>query len=69
MDERQLVQGVYGMNENAEKVSLRDFADLVGFPEELIRKELLVGSNINELELEDLREAMLGYLNKTMLEE
>ena len=57
------------MNENAEKVSLRDFADLVGFPEELIRKELLVDSNINELELGDLREAMLGYLNKTMLEE
>ena len=50
-----------------EKVNLSNFAELAGFPVELIKNELLVDKNQDDINLDDLREAMLKYLNKTML--
>ena len=43
---------------------------MVGFPVELIKKELFDGDEVsNECTMEQLREVMLSYLNKTMLDE
>ncbi len=50
-----------------EKVNLSNFAELAGFPVELIKNELLVDKNQDDINLDDLREAMLKYLNKTMM--
>jgi len=49
-------------------VDLESFAAMVGFPSELIKKELFA-SNINEnqVSIEDLRSAMLKYLDSTMI--
>ena len=60
------------MNTNDENhtVDLNSFAELVGLPAELIKKELFSGQNPeNEVSLEGLREAMLAYLNSAMLTE
>lgn len=58
------------MNKNEDdKVNLDSFASLTGFPVELIRKELFENANVDsEINLEDLRAAMLSYLDSTMLE-
>ena len=68
-DERHKVQGVFMNVKSEEKVNLNRFAELTGFPVELIKNELLVDTNQDDINLEDLREAMLQYLNKTMLTE
>lgn len=55
-------------NEN-EKVDLEAFANMAGFPVELVRKELFQdSSNEDEISLADLRKAMLAYIDSTMLE-
>ncbi len=53
-------------------VSLSKLAQMAGFPEELIVEELLLGDNLKErgsVHLSDLREAMVRYLNNTMINE
>ena len=52
-----------------EKVDLNSFAELTGFPVDLIKNELLMDQNQEDINLDELREAMLQYLNKTMMEE
>ncbi|MFT6631371.1 MAG: hypothetical protein ACJAS4_001320 [Bacteriovoracaceae bacterium] len=54
-------------NEN-QKVDLKAFAEMTGFPVELIKKELLQDENTDELSLEELRAAMVSYLDSTMME-
>jgi hypothetical protein len=54
-------------NEN-QKVDLKAFAEMTGFPVELIKKELLEDENTDELSLEELRAAMVSYLDSTMME-
>lgn len=55
---------------NEETVDLNSFAQMAGFPVELIKKELFNGNDGSEtVTLESLRSAMLSYLDKTMLEE
>lgn len=58
------------MNTNEDKkVDLDSFAEMVGFPVELIRKELFENAEVkSEVSLEELRSAMLSYLDSTMME-
>lgn len=51
-----------------QKVDLTSFAEMAGFPVELVKKELFQGENTDELSLAELREAMVSYLNSAMLE-
>ncbi|MDH5414613.1 MAG: hypothetical protein OEW87_10785 [Flavobacteriaceae bacterium] len=60
------------MNHEAEnqKIDLNSFAEMAGFPVELVAKELFDGKTPTDgISLEQLREAMLGYLDSTMLED
>lgn len=54
-------------NEESQKVDLNSFAKMTGFPVELIKKELLINEK-EELSLEQLRDAMVSYLDSTMME-
>ncbi len=58
------------MNTNTEdqKVDLAAFAEMAGFPIELVKKELFQNEEKNELSLNELRAAMVNYLDSTMLE-
>ncbi len=59
-----------GMNTPSEDqiVNLSDFANLAGFPVELVRKELVLdGKDSDEISMDDLRAAMLKYLDQAML--
>lgn len=60
------------MNTNEEKkVDLESFAQMAGFPVELIRKELFLNeeANTTQVSLDELRKAMIAYLDSTMLEQ
>ena len=54
-----------------EMVTLKSLSDLTGFPVKMIKEELFSDQNLNEetVSLEDLRAAMMSYLDETMLEE
>ena len=53
-----------------ENVNLNEFAKMVGFPTELIKKELFNNDvDSNELSIEDLRDAMLKYIDNTMMKD
>lgn len=58
-------------NELKQNVDLREFALMAGFPIELIRKELFENdvSEKDEVSLDELRAAMLNYLDSAMLKE
>lgn len=49
------------------KVSLEMLAKLTGFPVELIKEEVFKGQNTDQVSLDDLRSAMLSYIDSTML--
>ena len=49
------------------KVSLETLANMTGFPIEMIQAEVFQGKNTNEVSLEDLRVAMLSFIDSTML--
>lgn len=49
------------------KVSLETLAKMTGFPIELIKEEVFKGQTDKEVSLEDLRSAMLTYIDSTML--
>lgn len=49
------------------KVSLVALAKMTGFPVEMIKEEIFKGQNDQEVSLEDLRSAMLSYIDSTML--
>ena len=45
------------------RLSLKKFAELTGFPQELIKKELNLNTrNCDVIDIADLRKAMLSYL-------
>jgi len=55
--------------EAQELVSLESLAEMTGFPVEMIRKELFNSELTEEkISLEDLRAAMVNYIDATMLE-
>lgn len=52
-----------------EEVKLSALSDLVGFPVEFIKKELMLEDDAEgEVSLQELRSRMLNYLDKTMME-
>lgn len=59
-------QTMAGSEKNG-KVSLEVLAKMTGFPVELIKEEIFKGESNEEVSLEDLRSAMLSYIDSTML--
>lgn len=57
--------------EENQSVDLRKFAEMAGFPIELVKKELFQNNEGSEesISLDNLRKAMISYLNKNMLQE
>lgn len=51
------------------KVSLEVLAKMTGFPVEMIREEIFKGQGDSEVSLEELRSAMLSYIDSAMLVE
>ena len=49
------------------KISLEALAKMTGFPIEMIKEEIFKGQNDQEVSLDDLRTAMLSYIDSTML--
>ncbi len=58
---------VTGLEQKSGKVSLEMLAKLTGFPVDLIKEEIFKGSDAEQVSLDDLRSAMLTYLDSTML--
>ena len=56
-----------GSEIRAGKVSLDTLAKMTGFPVELIKTEIFNGGDEDQVSLEDLRSAMLSYIDSTML--
>jgi hypothetical protein len=55
-------------SEKSGKISLEALAKMTGFPLEMIREEIFKGqTDGQEVSLEDLRSAMLSYIDSTML--
>lgn len=54
-------------SEEKSKISLDVLAKLTGFPVEMIQDEVFSGKHTDEVSLEELRSAMLGYIDSTML--
>jgi hypothetical protein len=57
--------------QNDLNVNLNEFASMVGFPVELIKKELFESGsskdkNQEDISMDELRQVMLKYLDKTM---
>lgn len=57
--------------EDQEMVTLKSLSDLTGFPIKMIKDELFANSELGEetVSLDDLRKAMLNYLDQTMLDD
>jgi hypothetical protein len=57
--------------EDQEMVTLKSLSDLTGFPIKMIKDELFANSDLGDdkLSLDDLRKAMLNYLDQTMLDD
>ncbi|MBD65681.1 MAG: hypothetical protein CME62_10775 [Halobacteriovoraceae bacterium] len=71
MEGKFCIQGEDEMSEALEtqKVDITEFANMVGFPVELIKKELFIDeANQEDFTMADLRTAMMKYLDKTMLD-
>ena len=49
------------------KVSLEVLAKMTGFPVELIKEEIFKGEGKGEVSMDELRAAMLSYIDSTML--
>lgn len=59
-------------NKTSEKISLDSLSELTGFPVEVIVKELFSAREFpstDGVSLAELRQAMLEYINETMLQE
>jgi hypothetical protein len=57
-------------NEENQTVDLTSFANMAGFPVELIKKELFSNSeDSDQVSLASLRNAMLKYIDTAMLQE
>lgn len=66
-------QGEEKMNDQADQkinqqVDLEAFANMVGFPAELIKKELFHSDETKDtISMDELRSAMVKYLDSTMI--
>lgn len=60
-------QTIDGSEITSGKVSLETLAKMTGFPVELIKEEIFAGEGSDQVSLEELRSAMLTYIDSTML--
>ena len=51
----------------AGKISLEALSKMTGFPIEMIKSEVFLGKDQQEVSLDELRQAMLSYIDSTML--
>lgn len=49
------------------KVSLETLAKMTGFPVEMIKEEIFKGEGDDQVSMDELRSAMLSYIDSTML--
>lgn len=49
------------------RISLETLARMTGFPVEMIKDEIFQGKGSEDISLEDLRAAMLTYIDSTIL--
>ncbi len=57
-----------GLGEKDGKISLEVLAKMTGFPIEMIKEEIFQGKETQEeVSLDELRSAMLSYIDSTML--
>lgn len=55
---------------SADIITLESLAKLTGFTTDLIKKELLLsGDDVREISLVELRNAMLSFIDRSMVEE
>lgn len=60
-------QTMAGSDTREGKVSLEMLSKMTGFPVELIKEEIFKGEGEDQVSLEELRSAMLSYIDSTML--
>ena len=60
-------QTMVGSEAREGKVSLEMLSKMTGFPVELIKEEIFKGEGEDQVSLEELRSAMLSYIDSTML--
>jgi hypothetical protein len=56
-----------GQTDITGKISLEMLSKLTGFPIELIKEEVFKNQNSDEVSIEELRAAMLSYIDSSML--
>lgn len=50
-----------------DKIALQEFSNLVGFPSDLVKKELALEKNKDQVSLQELRELVLELLDSTLI--
>jgi hypothetical protein len=60
-------EAVNELTDKAEKVSLETLAKMTGFPVEMIKEEIFKGQTDQEVSLNELRQAMLNFIDSTIL--
>ncbi len=60
-------QGLKSSDERSGKVSLETLAKMTGFPVDVIKEEIFKGEAENQVSLDALRNAMLSYIDSTLL--
>lgn len=60
-------QTTVGSEQKNGKISLEALAKMTGFPIDLIKEEIFPGGEKDQVSLEELRAAMLTYIDSTML--
>ncbi len=56
-----------GLADRNGKISLETLAKMTGFPVEMIKDEIFQGKGSEDISLEELRAAMLSYIDSTIL--
>ncbi len=56
-----------GLSDKNGRISLETLSKMTGFPVEMIQDEIFQGKGSGEISLEDLRAAMLTYIDSTIL--
>lgn len=56
-----------GHTEKSGKITLEMLSKMTGFPIDLIKEEVFKNQNSDEVSIEELRAAMLSYIDSTML--
>ncbi|MFL5783306.1 MAG: hypothetical protein ACJ76H_01770 [Bacteriovoracaceae bacterium] len=54
-------------DKNTGRISLETLSKMTGFPVEMIKDEIFQGKGTEDISLEDLRSAMLTYIDSTIL--